>query len=344
MTHYSSVIEKINSDERLKAMKVPLAIGTDKDGKLMFEDLQNIGNIFIAGVKGSGKTTFINQLISVLIATKTPQELRLLIVNRTEEETKLYRKIPHLGMPPISDPNMTGQVINYMRDEMERRYVYFARQNVKDITKYNDIMTREGNEEKVLPYYLLIIEEAMNMISASKNQGGTMNDLAAISLKAKAAGINFIVATNKVSPDIISNPATLTFFPNRLVFKVKSGSNPVVQDPSMQAVNGWTKGHLYYFKHLSPISPIKLDLIQISPEETIEAVERASNEYSDTSLRSYAKGSKKIPEGDFKQKYLWLLEEKNKLLKDNKILMNELGKKQKELTDLKEKIRSILDS
>ena len=341
MADFRTVIERIKKDEKLSRMKVPLPIGTDKNGALFIEDLQNIGNIFIAGVKGSGKTTFLNQLISVLIETKTPQELRLLIVNRTEEETKLYRKIPHLGMPPISNPSMTGQVINYMRDEMERRYVYFARENVKDITKYNDRMVREGYEEKVLPYYVLIIEEAMNMILSTGDKGSTMNDLAALSLKAKAAGINFIVATNRVSQDIISNPATLTFFPNRIVFKVPKNTAEESQD--MQAVEGWTKGHLYYFKHLSPISPIKLDLIEISSEEMEQEVKTSSEEYSDASLIRYAKEKVAAPSGDFRQKYLWLVEEKNRLLKDNKALMVELGKTQKELYDLKEKIRSLLD-
>ncbi|MBR1918860.1 MAG: hypothetical protein IJ831_04480 [Spirochaetales bacterium] len=341
MADYRKVIESIQNDENLSRMTVPIPIGTDKNGNLFVEDLQNVGNIFIAGMKGSGKTTFLNQLITVLIKTKTPQELRLLIVNRTEEETKIYRNIPHLGMPPISDPSMTGQVINYLRDEMERRYVYFARENVKDITKYNDRMIREGNEEKVLPYYVLIIEEAMNMIQASENQSGTMNDLAALSLKAKYAGINFIVATNRVSQDIISNPATLTFFPNRIVFKMPESS--LSGDERIQAIDGWTKGHLYYFKHLSPISPIKLDLIEISPEETVMEVENASSEYSDSALLKYAKEKAAAPSGDFRQKYLWLVEEKNRLLKDNKALMSELGKKQKELTDLKERIRSLLD-
>lgn len=72
-------------------------------------------------------------------------------------------------------------------------------------------------------------------------------------------------------------------------------------------------------------------------------VENASNEYSDSALLKYAKEKAAAPTGDFRQKYLWLVEEKNRLLKDNKALMSELGKKQKELADLKERIRSLLD-
>nr|MCR5731607.1 hypothetical protein [Sphaerochaetaceae bacterium] len=318
-------------------MKIPFPVGTTEEGKLIIEDLFSTGNIFIAGVKGSGKTNFINTLITTMIQVKTPQELRLLIVNRTEEETNIYKGIPHLGMPPISDPAMTGQIMNYLRDEMERRYVYFARKNVKDITKYNDVMNRNDEGEKALPYIVLIIEEALNMVKCCDKPDETMNDIAALSLKAKKAGIFFVVATSNVSNRMISKPEMLSVFPNRIIFDL--GTEGVYKDyfgDEFDYRQDWSMGHLYFFSHLGT-TPRKLKAIRTPEAEASKTFAETEENYSTQTLKTYISGNKEV-DRNFRKKYLWLISENSRLSKDNRAMMFEMAKKDKEIAELREKL------
>ena len=336
MESFNKVIEEIQNNDYLRHMKIPFPVGQDKDGKFVIDDLASTGNIFIAGVKGSGKTIFLNTFISTLIQVKTPQELRLIMVNRTEGETDIYKDIPHLSMPPISDPSMTGQVLNYLRDEMERRYVYFARKNVKDIAKYNEIMKRNDEDEKALPYIVFIIEEAVNMLKDSDKPEETMNDIAALSLKAKQAGIFFVVATNHVSDDIFANSALISIFPNRVAFNLESEEFKKLLEKEYGEEDSWSFGHLYYFRHLGT-KPLKLETIKITEDETQDTIEKTDEDYTTSSLKSYINSNKEI-DRDFRKKYLWLLSENSRLSKDNRAMMLEMAKKDKEIAELKEKL------
>ncbi|MDZ4805909.1 MAG: DNA translocase FtsK 4TM domain-containing protein, partial [Candidatus Eisenbacteria bacterium] len=156
-----------------KGLQVPL--GKDISGKLFLTDLTKMPHLLIAGTTGSGKSVCVNSIISCLLLTKTPRDLRLLMIDPKMLELPVYNGIPHLLQPVVTDPKQAARCLRGLITEMERRYGILARRGVRNIDLYNERLEedrRDGCEVigESLPFIVAIIDELADLMITTANE------------------------------------------------------------------------------------------------------------------------------------------------------------------------------
>jgi len=126
-----------DSFRRTKA-KLPMAIGKDIEGGPAVVDLARMPHLLVAGTTGSGKSVAVNAMISSLLYSCSPEDVRFIMVDPKMLELSIYEGIPHLLLPVVTDPKKANLALRWAVDEMERRYDLLAHAGVRDITGYND--------------------------------------------------------------------------------------------------------------------------------------------------------------------------------------------------------------
>lgn len=192
----------IDSDEfRSAKSKLSFAVGKDAAGDVIVSDIAKMPHVLIAGSTGSGKSVCINTLIASIIYKSKPSEVKLLMVDPKVVELSVYNGIPHLLIPVVTDPKKAAGALAWAVQEMVNRYHLFAEKNVRDIQGYNEVLEKEGIEEK-LPQIVIIIDELADlMMVAAKDVEDAICRLAQM---ARAAGMHLVIATQRPSVDVIT--------------------------------------------------------------------------------------------------------------------------------------------
>jgi S-DNA-T family DNA segregation ATPase FtsK/SpoIIIE len=210
---------------RKSKAKLPFIIGKNISGIAYVTDITKMPHLLIAGQTGSGKSVCINSLICSLLMTKTPQELRLIMVDPKKVELAIYEGIPHLMSPVVTESKEAVKALHWATMEMDRRYRLLSKiEGTRNMDSFNarvlakkykeGILTEE--ESKPLPYILIIVDELADlMITASKDVETLIQRIAQLG---RAAGVHLVVATQRPSVDIITGPikANLT---SRIAFR-----------------------------------------------------------------------------------------------------------------------------
>ncbi len=228
--------ELIESQEfRKGSFKIPLLLGKDTAGMPIIGDLGEMPHLLIAGSTGSGKSVCINSVITNILLTKTPEEVKLILVDPKMVELTSFEEIPHLLTPVLTDMKKAPAVLNWLVDKMDERYELLSLAGVRNITSYNslgrekldEILRARGEVEEeaipeipdLLPHYVMIIDELADlMMTASKEVEGSITRL---SQKSRAVGIHIVVATQRPSVDVITGLIKANM-PSRISFKVAS--------------------------------------------------------------------------------------------------------------------------
>lgn len=185
-----------SNDFKNGGYELPIAAGMDVLGKPFSFDLAQTPHLLVAGTTGSGKSVFLNDVIMSLIYTKTPDELKLVMIDPKMVELSSYNGIPHLLMPVVYDSKKALSAMQWIDNEMMHRYEVFAQIGVKNIESFN---SRVPDADKV-PRIVVIIDEYMEMMfEAPKELEEMINRIARL---ARAAGIHLVMATQR--PSIIS--------------------------------------------------------------------------------------------------------------------------------------------
>ncbi len=197
-----------------------LAIGLGKDitGNPVITDLQKMPHLLVAGATGTGKSVCINTIISSILFNANPMEVKFLMIDPKVVELNIYNGIPHLIAPVVNDPKKAALALKNVLREMGRRYQLFAREGVREITRYNQKVQDKGSGE-YLPYYVVIIDELADlMMVAPSDVEDAITRLAQMS---RAAGIHLVIATQRPSVDVITGviKANIT---SRIAFAVSS--------------------------------------------------------------------------------------------------------------------------
>ncbi|TPW17484.1 MAG: DNA segregation ATPase FtsK/SpoIIIE, S-DNA-T family [bacterium] len=205
-----------------KGLQVPL--GKDISGKLFLADLTKMPHLLVAGTTGSGKSVFVNSIISCLLLTKTPRELRLLMIDPKMLELPVYNGIPHLLQPVVTDPKQAARCLRGLITEMERRYGILARRGVRNIDLYNERLEedrRDGCETigESLPFIVAIIDELADLMITTANE--VEEPIGRLAQTARAVGIHLVVATQRPSVDVLTGVIKANF-PSRIAFQVAS--------------------------------------------------------------------------------------------------------------------------
>ncbi len=226
--------ELLESPEiREEEFKLPLALGKDVAGNAEIGDLGEMPHLLIAGSTGSGKSVAINSVIISLLMTRSPDEVKLILVDPKMVELAQFENIPHLLAPVVTDMKKAPSVLGWLVDKMEERYELLAGAGVRHLSGYNSLgreKLHERMKEKLspdeleqvperLPFIVVIIDELADlMMTASKEVESSITRL---SQKSRAVGIHVILATQRPSVDVITGLIKANM-PSRISFHVAS--------------------------------------------------------------------------------------------------------------------------
>jgi S-DNA-T family DNA segregation ATPase FtsK/SpoIIIE len=212
-----------------KDYAIPLALGKDVGGREIVADLADMPHMLVAGATGSGKTVCMNSLLCGLLMTRTPDELRLMLVDPKIVEFSAFAKLPHLVVPVITDAKKVALGLRWAINEMEKRYKMFAHAGVRNIKAFNSrpILKQgalfgeaEGAGETVpdkLPYIVIVVDELADLMLVARADIET--SIARLAQLSRAVGIHMILATQRPSVNVITGTIKANF-PARIAFQV----------------------------------------------------------------------------------------------------------------------------
>ena len=219
---FKDMLMAVRKNPESSKLRVPMILGRTIMGEPVTIDVSKMPHMLIAGSTGSGKSVCINSFISSLIYLKSPQEVRLIMVDPKVVELTVYNDIPHLLTPVITDSGKVVKALGWLCDEMDRRYQMLATFGVRNIEGLNAKIRNENIPAEKLPYIVLIMDEFADLMSVVGKDIETY--VARLAAKARAAGIHLILATQRPSSDVVTGTIKNNF-PARIAFAVSSSTN-----------------------------------------------------------------------------------------------------------------------
>lgn len=214
------VRDLIESDEFQQASsKIEFVVGKDISGKNIVADLKDMPHMLIAGATGSGKSVCINTIITSFLYKSKPSELKLIMIDPKIVELASYNGIPHMLTPVVTDPRKASRALAIAVEEMNKRYELFAKEGVKDLESYNELMIANHERQNCKPKVVIIIDELADLMMAAPSEVET--SICRLAQKARAAGMHLIVATQRPSVDVVTGLIKANI-PSRIAFSVAS--------------------------------------------------------------------------------------------------------------------------
>ena len=254
---------------------LPLCIGKTIDGKMQFTDLTSMPHLLIAGATNSGKSVCIHTIVMSILYRFRPDQVKLVLIDPKRIEMSAYHGIPHLYDPAIhpkhcsviTNPKETIATLEGLVSEMNKRYKYFVKYNVRNISSYN-IKAKKENLPPIYYVVVIIDELADLMITVGKDIENLIQRLAQM---ARAVGIHLILATQRPSVDVVTGVIKANL-PSRIAFQVLSKTDSRVILDVLGAETLLGKGDMLFF----PTNFSKPSRVQggfISEEEVNEVVD-----------------------------------------------------------------------
>ncbi|MDA9128893.1 DNA translocase FtsK [Candidatus Gracilibacteria bacterium] len=230
-----------SSDFKSKKMDIPMAIGKDVSGNLVFGDLTKMPHLLVAGQTASGKSVGMNGFLISMLYKFSPSELKLIMVDPKRVELSVYNGIPHLLTPVITNPEKALNSLKWAVAEMLRRYDLATAVNARNLKEYN---AKVSKTEK-LPYIVIVIDELADlMMSGQKKE--VEGSIARIAQMARAVGMHLIVATQRPSVDVITGLIKANI-PSRIAFTVASQIDSRTVIDKMGAEDLLGRGDMLYY-------------------------------------------------------------------------------------------------
>ena len=264
-----SLRELIESEHfRQTKMEIPVALGKDIAGEVQLVDLTQMPHLLIAGATGSGKSVCVNSIILSILYKRTPEEVKLMLIDPKIVELKLYNDIPHLMTPVVTEAKKAFQALQYCICEMERRYSMLDSLGVRDIRSYNRRVRERNLAQEKLPYIVVIIDEFADLMQTTgKELEATLARLAAMS---RAVGIHLVLATQRPSIDVITGLIKANI-PSRIAFMVASkfDSRTIIDMVGAEKLLG--RGDMLFSGAQDPF-PVRMQGAFVSEEEVERVV------------------------------------------------------------------------
>ncbi len=198
--------------------KLNVALGADVTGNPLFLDIEKMPHLLIAGATGMGKSVCINSIIVSLLYKATPDEVKLIMIDPKKVEFSVYKDIPHLYCPIVSDPKKAAGALASAVGEMERRFELIEEVGVRNITHYNMMIANDPDRER-MPQMVIIIDELADLMMTAPDDVETA--ICRLTQKARAAGIHLIIGTQRPSVDVVTG-LIKSNIPSRIAFTVAS--------------------------------------------------------------------------------------------------------------------------
>ncbi|MFT4039731.1 MAG: DNA translocase FtsK 4TM domain-containing protein [Thermomicrobiales bacterium] len=198
--------------------KLPIPLGRDVNGRYVIGDLTKMPHLLIAGATGAGKSVCLNGIISTFLSTRTPDDLKLLMIDPKMVELTGYNGVPHLQAPVVTEMDKVVGALRLTLREMERRYALFSKLGVRNLDGYRMKVADEAGAEH-LPYLVVIIDELADLMMTAPDDVETL--LVRLAQMARATGIHLIIATQRPSVDVLTGLIKANV-PSRIAFAVSS--------------------------------------------------------------------------------------------------------------------------
>ncbi|WP_238579892.1 DNA translocase FtsK [Treponema endosymbiont of Eucomonympha sp.] len=253
--------------EAFRKAAVPVVLGKNIAGEAQIIDLAKTPHMLIAGATGAGKSVCVNSLILSILFTRSPSDVKMILIDPKIVELKLYNDIPHLLTPVITEPKRAFQALQYALCEMERRYALLDGMGVRDIVSYNRRIAERRIAAERLPYIVIIIDEFADLMATTgKELESAVARLAAMS---RAVGIHLVLATQRPSIDVITGLIKANI-PTRVAFMVasKTDSRIIIDQTGAEKLLG--KGDMLYSSATDPF-PVRIQGTFVSDSE-VESV------------------------------------------------------------------------
>jgi DNA segregation ATPase FtsK/SpoIIIE, S-DNA-T family len=251
-----------------KDLKAPLkfAMGQDVAGQTVTTDLTKMPHLLVAGATGSGKSVFVNAIITCLLLHHTPETLRFIMVDPKRVELTGYNGIPHLMAPVITEIDRVVGVLQWIIREMDGRFQKFADNKSRNIQDYNKKIKKDNGQ--IMPYLVVVIDELADIMIVAKDQ--TERLITRLAQLARATGIHLVVATQRPSVDVITGLIKANL-PARAAFKVPSNadSRVILDQPGAERLLG--QGDMLFQAPDSP-SQTRLQGVYVADEEILGVV------------------------------------------------------------------------
>ena len=267
---------------------IPVGLGKDIAGKPVITDLAKMPHLLVAGTTGSGKSVCVNTLISSILFSRKPEEVKLLLIDPKMVELSIYNGIPHLMAPVVTDMKKAAAVLRWAVREMEARYKAFAASGKRDIKSYN-----EAHPKAAMPLIVLIIDELADLMMTAPDD--IEESISRLAQMARAAGIHMVLATQRPSVNVITGSIKANV-PSRISFAVGSqiDSRTILDMAGAEKLLG--KGDML-FAPIGANKPIRVQGAFISDDEVEHLVEfvkaQREPEYDDTVTQEAEKENEK---------------------------------------------------
>ncbi len=239
-------------------MQIPLFLGKDSSGEALVSDLAAMPHLLIAGTTGSGKSICINSIITSILLTKRPDEVKMILIDPKMVEMTAFNTIPHLMSPIVTETQRAVQILEWATVKMDERYALLAEARVKNIAEYNklgpeQIIERfnpgspdeEAKIPKTLPYIVIVIDELADlMMTAAKEIEAYIVRLAQ---KSRAVGIHIVLATQRPQATVVTG-LIKSNMPTRIGFRVaaRMDSRIILDQNGAEALLG--QGDMLFLK------------------------------------------------------------------------------------------------
>lgn len=247
--------EMIEQDlPEFQKMAVPVILGKDILGKSQIIDIAKTPHLLIAGATGAGKSVCVNSIILSILYKRSPQQVKMILVDPKVVELKLYNDIPHLLTPVVTEPKKALQVLQWCLCEMERRYALLDQMGVRDISSYNKRIEERHIATEKLPYIVIIIDEFADLMATSGKE--LESNVARLAAMSRAVGIHLVLATQRPSVNVITGLIKANI-PSRIAFMVASrtDSNIIIDAVGAEKLLG--KGDMLYASAVAPY-PVRI--------------------------------------------------------------------------------------